>query len=83
MKCYPPEKCRIERTATTATLVGPSGYGLVTVDARASDSDLWHILDVINSAYVLGWDIGRSRMIQQMQALEEKQISTTSIQEAS
>lgn len=68
-----PQKCKFERSASSVRVLGPSGHPLFFGNAVSSDSDLLHIIDVINMAYALGWDLGRSRLMRRMNAIIEEE----------
>ena len=73
-----PKKCRIERTSSTAAMMGPDGHALIFMTEKVTDKQLWYILDLLNITYEFGWNMGRAC---QMSSLLDN--GTLSIQEAS
>ncbi|MCW7755482.1 hypothetical protein OOT00_16020 [Desulfobotulus sp. H1] len=73
-----PKQCRIERTPSTAALIGPDGHALIFMAEKVSDRQLWYLLDILNITYEFGWNRGRAH---QMSAFLDR--GTLSMQEAS
>ncbi|TWI68518.1 hypothetical protein LZ24_02490 [Desulfobotulus alkaliphilus] len=73
-----PKQCRIERTSSTAALMGPDGRALIFMTEKVSDKQLWYLLDILNITYEFGWNMGRAH---QMSALLDN--GSLSMQEAS
>ena len=80
---YPIRKCTIHRTQSAAVMLSPTGMALFSCHPHTTAEQMQAILLALNDAFASGWIEGRGRMIRQIQALENKNISTEFLQEAS